>query len=161
MNQPVICALGVDPGLSGGIAFWFPSNPEAIAAEDMPVVGGAVDAATLAQRIRQMGPTIAVLELAGPRPQQGTSSTFKTGDSFGVVRGVVAALGVPLLIVAPSRWKRHYGCLGKDKELSRALALRYWPASRHFSKKKDHGKAEAALLARWGAETQGSVHATP
>jgi crossover junction endodeoxyribonuclease RuvC len=70
-----------------------------------------------------------------------------------MVCGVIAASGVPLHLVSPSKWKRHFG-LGSDKEKSRALALRLWPGrSDLFGKKKDHGKAEAALLARYLAET--------
>jgi crossover junction endodeoxyribonuclease RuvC len=69
------------------------------------------------------------------------------------VRGVVAASGVPLHLVSPSKWKRLFG-LDADKERSRALALRLWPArSDLFGPKKDHGRAEAALLARYAAAT--------
>ena len=53
--------------------------------------------------------------------------------------------------MAASKWKRHYG-LNSEKERARALALRLWPTSEHFGRKKDHGRAEAALLARYGAE---------
>jgi crossover junction endodeoxyribonuclease RuvC len=64
---------------------------------------------------------------------------------------VVLALGVPLYLVAPTKWKPHFS-LGSDKEKARALALRLWPTSVHFGRKKDHNRAEAALLARYGAE---------
>jgi hypothetical protein len=37
------CVLGIDPDLSGAIAFYFPSTPDRVTAEDMPVVAGAVD----------------------------------------------------------------------------------------------------------------------
>jgi hypothetical protein len=61
------CILGIDPGLSGACAFFFPSAPDRVAAEDMPVVAGEVDAATLAARILQMGPAFAVVRGAWPR----------------------------------------------------------------------------------------------
>jgi hypothetical protein len=51
-----LCVLGVDPGISGAIAFFFPVAPDRVAAEDMPAVCGEVDAATLAARIIQMAP---------------------------------------------------------------------------------------------------------
>jgi hypothetical protein len=41
------CILGIDPGISGAIAFFFPVAPDRVAAEDMPVVAGEVDCATL------------------------------------------------------------------------------------------------------------------
>lgn len=44
--------------LRGVIAFYFPSRPSLIAAEDIPVAGSEIDTATLAQRIRQMAPTL-------------------------------------------------------------------------------------------------------
>jgi hypothetical protein len=53
------CILGVDPGLTGALAFWFPQH-DRITADDMPTVAGDVDAATLVERIRQMAPTCAI-----------------------------------------------------------------------------------------------------
>jgi crossover junction endodeoxyribonuclease RuvC len=38
----------------------------------------------------------------------------------------------------------------------RALALRLFPSTaEHFARKKDHGRAEAALIARYGSEVLG------
>lgn len=147
-----VCILGVDPGLSGAIAFYFPAAPDLIAAEDMPVAAGEVDAATLARRIRQMGPALAVIEQVAARPGQGVSSMFRFGAAYGTARGIVQALGIPTQLVTPNRWKKHFR-LDSDKEKSRALALRLWPTSAHFARKKDDGRAEAALLARFAAET--------
>jgi hypothetical protein len=61
MSAPEQCILGLDPGISGALAFYFPAHPELIAVEDAPVAGGEIDAATLARRIAQMAPTIAVI----------------------------------------------------------------------------------------------------
>ncbi|KNY13096.1 hypothetical protein AKG11_30970 [Shinella sp. SUS2] len=149
MTEP--CILGIDPGASGALSFYFPSHPELIAVEDAPLVAGEIDAAQVARRIEQMAPTMAVIELVGSMPKQGVSSTFKFGVAYGAVRGVVAALGVPTHLVTPSVWKKHFR-LDSDKEKVRALAIRYWPTSQHFERKKDHGRAEAALIARYGAE---------
>lgn len=147
------CILGIDPGASGALSFYFPSRPELIAAEDVPLVAGDIDGAQLARRIVQMAPTMAVIERVGAMPKQGVSSTFKFGTAYGVVLGVVAALAVPTHLVTPAVWKKHFR-LDADKEKARALAIRFWPASRHFERKKDHGRAEAALIARWAAEVR-------
>ncbi|MGA2493332.1 MAG: hypothetical protein ABSF67_10320 [Roseiarcus sp.] len=145
------CILGVDPGLGGAIAFYFLVR-DVVSVDDMPVVGGDVDAATLAARIAQMRPDVAIVELVASRPGQGVASVFKFGCGFGMVRGVIAAAGIPLHLVSPAKWKRAYG-LDADKEKSRALALRLWPARADlFGRKRDHGRAEAALIARYGAE---------
>jgi hypothetical protein len=156
MTQPK-CFAGFDPGLSGAIAFYFPAHPELIAAEDFPIVGGEIDAATLADRLRQMRPDFAVIERVGAMPKQGVSSTFKFGASYGALLGVVGALAILSTLVTPTKWKRSF-CLSSDKEEARALALRTWPARAElFSRKKDHGRAEAALLALWGARNGGAM----
>jgi len=56
--------------------------------------------------------------------------------------------------------KTHFG-LDADKEKSRALAIRLWPGCGYFSRVKDHGRSEAALIARYGAETIATNFATP
>jgi crossover junction endodeoxyribonuclease RuvC len=146
--------MGGDPGLTGAISFYFPAE-NAISVEDMPVVAGDIDGASLAARIAQMKPAVAVIELVGSMPGQGISSTFKFGLGFGILRGVIAACGVPMHLVSPAKWKRSYG-LDADKEKARAMALRLWPSRADlFSRKRDHGRAEAALLARYYAERIG------
>jgi crossover junction endodeoxyribonuclease RuvC len=145
------CIMGLDPGLSGACAFFFPDAPDRIVAEDMPVVAGEVDAATLAARIIQMGPGLAIVERVASMPKQGVVSTFKFGASYGAIRGVLAALQIRTRLVAPAVWKKHFR-LDSDKEKSRALALRLFPKTpEHFSRKRDHNRAEAALLALYGA----------
>ncbi|MEX6506953.1 hypothetical protein [Jiella sp. M17.18] len=137
--------------MSGAIAFYFRSRPDLISAEDVPTVDGEIDAAALKRRIEQMRPDMAVIERVGAMPKQGVSSTFKFGQAYGTVRGVVAALGIPTHLVTPSVWKKHFA-LNSEKEKARNMAILHWPDSPHFERKKDHGRAEAALLARYGAD---------
>lgn len=144
------CVLGIDPGASGAISFYYPEAPELITVEDMPVVDGATDINTLAQRVSMMTPDVAFVEHVGSMPGQGVASTFKFGASFGAALGIVAALKIPLHLVRPQKWKKHFG-LSSDKERSRALALRLWPSSGSFARRRDEGRAEAALIARYGA----------
>lgn len=63
------------------------------------------------------------------------------------VPGLVALLGISYREVSPSVWKRGMGLDG-DKERSRALARSLWPAA-PLGRKRDHGRAEALLLAEW------------
>jgi len=151
MTEPVTCILGADPGLTGALSFYFPTQPGIITAEDIPLAGHEVDAAALARRIVQMRPTVAVIEAVGARPGQGVSSMFKFGQAYGTLIGTIAACGIPLYRTPPTRWKKHFG-LGADKEQARARAIALWPTSAAFERKKDHGRAEAALIARFAAE---------
>lgn len=146
------CILGVDPGSSGAIAFYLPDDGGVVIVEDVPTADRMVDAVTLSARIRAMAPTGAIVEKVGAMPGQGVSSTFKFGMAYGQAIGVIAALSIPMHLVWSGYWKKHYR-LSADKEEARALALRLWPGGNSFARKKDHGRAEAALIARFAVET--------
>jgi crossover junction endodeoxyribonuclease RuvC len=148
---PGCILMAVDPGLGGALAFYFPDH-DAIAVEDMPVADGNVDPAGLAALLDRWSPRLAAVERVASRPGQGVASSFKFGCGYGMVQGVIAACGIPLHLVSPSKWKKHF-LLSSDKEEARARALRLWPARADlFRRKRDHGRAEAALLARYAAE---------
>lgn len=153
-NMP--CILGIDPGLGGAIAFYSPETPASITVLDMPTVDGEVDASELARLIREARPAFAATERVSPMPRDGVRQAFGFGGAYAVARTVVTLCSVPQHLITPQTWKRHYRLAGgtEGKEAARALALRLFPASAAaFSRKKDHGRAEAALLARFDAQT--------
>jgi len=78
---------------------------------------------------------------------------FSFGRSLGVAESVFGTLGVRVEYVSPQRWKKALG-LGRDKDESRMQAIERWPGSAGlFARKKDNGRAEAALIAFWFLET--------
>lgn len=155
-----ICSCGIDPGATGALAFFFADHPERVSVEDLPVVAGQLDSATLADRLRQFRPDFAVVERIHFMPKSGKSTIASMMENFGAIKGVLAALQIPTHIVATSVWKPHFrlplggGLSEKDKhEASRALALQRFPAvAERFARKLDHNRSEAALLARYGAD---------
>ena len=152
------CILAIDPGVTGGVAFFFPEHPERVSVYDMPAVDGEVDIAGLAAIIRLMAPTVAVVERVNAMPGGGTrkmgaTSAFNFGGAYAAARAVVTMSGVPMHLVTPGTWKKAAGLPGgpEGKEKARAMALRLFPAcTDSFKRKKDHNRAEAALLARYG-----------
>ncbi len=146
--------LGIDPGISGAWALL--GGDGALTAGDLPTAAGNIDVPTFARLVRSVTPARAIVEDVHSMPKQGVASTFKFGCAHGAVLGALLALGVPVEMVAPGRWKRHFR-LGTDKEASRALALRTWPAADCFGRKRDHGRAEAALIALWGRQNMGAA----
>ncbi len=95
---------------------------------------------------------MAVVERVSAMPGNGAVSMFNFGRSYGDVRGVIGALDIPLHFVTPQKWKKHFG-LTSDKDQSRLRAIRMFPAvADQFKRKKDDGRAEAALIALYGAE---------
>lgn len=144
--------MGVDPGISGAVAFYFPMVPSRIAVDDVPVAGGEINVNELARLIRIHRPTLAVIERVSAMPGQGVVSMFNFGRSYGDVRGVIGAMDVPLHFVTPQKWKKHFG-LSSDKDECRLRAIRVFPsAAESFKLKKHDGRAEAALIALYGAE---------
>ncbi|WP_375453744.1 hypothetical protein [uncultured Methylobacterium sp.] len=125
--------------------------PAEIEVYDVPIADKQIDAAALARLVRLSGATEAIVERVSAMPKQGVSSTFKFGMAYGAVLAAVGVLGLPLRQETPGRWKGHFR-LDSDKEKARGLAIRTWPTSPNFGRKKDHGRAEAALLARFAAE---------
>jgi len=148
--------LGIDPGVSGALAVYYPDHPMIIAIHDMPVDGKAVDGYELAKIIRQYNPEVAFIEAVHSFSGQGVSSSFNFGCSYGVARGVVAACGIPTTLVSPQKWKRELE-LSKDKNQSLEMARMLWPDSDKFKRKKDDGRAEAALIAMYGFKSQFNV----
>lgn len=153
--------IGIDPGIGGAIAAV--SDEGHIAwLHDMPIrdsgkrnrkaseIDGARLAHLLAPYVMQVRVTL--VEEVHAMPGQGVSSMLSLGDSRGCIRGVLEALGMSVVRIEPRAWKASYGLLRAEKEASRALAIRLYPRCTELGLKRHHGRAEALLLARYGAE---------
>ncbi len=148
--------IAFDPGLSGAVAFLSEAG-ELLDCRDLPTIGEKtqrrVDAANLATLIRAHLPARAVIEQVGAMPGNGVSSMFRFGQSVGTIAGVVGALAIPVTWVSPAKWKREAG-LDATAERSRGRAIETWPNQAGlFARKKDHNRAEAALLALWALDS--------
>jgi Holliday junction resolvasome RuvABC endonuclease subunit len=147
--------LGIDPGVHGGMAivsFDDGAAPQLVSATDIPTVGikaaERVDVLAVRTWIETHRPDQAVIERGMALPKQGASSGFKYGRACGALEAVIALCGIPVRIVEPTQWKKFHGLRGKDKEAARALAIQKFPAAHAlFARKKDHQRAEAALIA--------------
>jgi len=94
----------------------------------------------------------AIVEQVSAMPGQGVTSSFNFGFTTGVIHGIIAACGIEIRTVSPQVWKRHFRLLGQPKDASRAEASRRLPSSAYqWPLKKHDGRAEAALLAIYGA----------
>jgi crossover junction endodeoxyribonuclease RuvC len=151
--------IGIDPGVRGGLAIIDLNDgaaPQLVAAIDIPVVGdGAkerVDVLAIRTWIEMHQPQHAYIERGQALPKQGASSGFKYGRAVGALEAVIACCEVPVTIVEPSSWKKFHHLRGGDKEGGRQRALQLFPAAHALlARKKDHGRAEAALIALYGA----------
>ena len=148
--------IGIGPGLTGGIAILDSKNKELIRVEDMPIIpeGGKkkVSGHGLMKLIggyTRHQVDMVYLEKVGARPGQGVVSMFNFGRSYGAVEAAVSLMGFPLTYVTPQRWKRSAGLMGTHKDASRGKVLDLYPDA-DVHRKKDNGRADAVLIARYG-----------
>ena len=148
--------VGIDPGITGAIVFF---DPVALTldARDMPILSlgkkgkHKVDAAALSDLLAPGMPLSSIehcyIEQVGAMPKQSAASMFNFGHSAGIVTGVVATLHLPHTFLVPQRWRKAAG-VGEGKDASRSRACNLFPAYRDlFKRVKDHGRADAALIA--------------
>ena len=142
--------LAIDPGVTGALALYDPALRDRVGIYDMPIVGGDVDPHQLVAIMGKYDISHAFIERVHPRPKEGVSSVWRFASAYTTVCVVVKLCNVPLVLVTPGRWKKALNLKGgpEGKEQSRARAIETFPyCSSHFSRKKDHNRAEAALLA--------------
>lgn len=156
--------LGIDPGQTGAISVLADGRPQCFI--DMPLIarkagGQQIDPYTLARRLREaLAPhagayTLAVCEQVGAMPKQGGSSMFRFGQADGIARGVLGALGVPMIEVHPSAWKKHLRLDGSEKDVARGFAIQRFPeVADQLQRKKDIGRADSLLIALWAWQTE-------
>jgi crossover junction endodeoxyribonuclease RuvC len=165
----LIVVLGIDPGIRGGLAIVSDAVDgigTLIDAVNIPVVGdGAserVDAAAIRDWVKRFNPVLAFIERAQAMPRQGASSGFKYGRATGSIEATIALCTVAIEIIEPVKWKRFWKLPPKDKERSRQRALELFPSAHTLlARKKDHGLAEAALIALYGLCASRSIVPPP
>jgi crossover junction endodeoxyribonuclease RuvC len=155
--------IGIDPGVSGGISIL--ENKKVIEVFDMPTmidgkknkrqVNGSQVTNIIKENVHTNKETIVVVEHVNAMPGQGVTSMFNFGQSFGVIKGVCAALSLPIYFVRPTKWKKHFNLIKTNKEAGRTKAIEVYPEiSSKLSRKKDSNKADAILIARYFNDTQ-------
>ena len=155
--------IGIDPGLSGGIAILEDNKVKGM--HDMPVMAdgkknkrqlnNALLVQLLKDNIKSIEDTVMVVEQVNAMPGQGVTSMFNFGQTFGAIKGICAALGLPIFFVRPAKWKKHFELINSSKDASRTKVIEMYPSiSDKLSKKKDVNKSDAVLIARYYSETR-------
>jgi crossover junction endodeoxyribonuclease RuvC len=165
--------IGIDPGLSGAIALL--SGGELFDVTDMPTrktVKANGEKETVID-IDELSIVIAdyidhghdfrnvhiVIEQQSTRP--GQAHAFKTGEGYGVLKGIAAAGDNRWSTIRPQNWKHRHNLIGAGGDLpagskrtraiklaSREAAMARFPHHADmFRRAKDDGRAEAALIA--------------
>ena len=138
--------IGIDPGMSGGLAY---ITADTVIVSKM----GATERDTfeILQAYADHQPTMAYIESVHSMPRQGVASSFKFGVNYGLLRGMLIALGIPFETVTPLTWQKLMRCQTKgDKNVTKAKAQELFP---HI--KITHNIADALLIAEYGRRKNG------
>lgn len=175
-ESPSRAYLGIDPGASGALALL---HENSLVIYDMPLtfekrrgkVVTEIDTRALRVLARNFGRigcegdylVTPVLEQVGGLPRQGAASAFQFGRTYGQIEMACNCFLSEIMYAAPTKWKADARLIGKDKAASCALAAELWPehAAQFFGPRgglKD-GRAEAALLARFGQRCAAKIDA--
>jgi len=134
--------LGIDPGKTGGIA---------VVSEDGGLISliacGDIEATTV-DRLKEaalLKPVKAYIERVASFPGQGVSSTFTFGVRYGLIRGVLATLGIPFVYIPPQTLQKTLG-LSQPKQSAKDLTPSEKTSRRNARRKQQ--KALAYQMAR-------------
>lgn len=133
--------IGIDPGKSGGIAILYP---------DIAPIVTKLDCTETDVRSWLMGnmegKCFGYIESVHSMPKQGVASSFKFGQSYGFLRGLLVGIGIPFEEVTPQKWQKAMGCMTKgDKNVTKSKAQQLFPGVN-----VTHAIADALLIAEYG-----------
>ncbi len=136
--------IGIDPGVSGGIAALRPDGDVALVAKMPETERDVLDLLTGLSDAR------AVLEFVRSSPQMGVTSAFTFGRGYGALRMALIAARIPFDEVLPVKWQTALQCRTKGvKDVTKRRAQELFPAVRVTL-----WNADALLLAEY-ARRQG------
>ncbi len=155
--------FGIDPGVSGAICVL--KEGKILEVYEMPTmidgkknkrqVNGAEVTNIFLKELNNKYKAKVVVEHVTAMPGQGVTSMFNFGQSFGVLKGICAALKLPIYFVRPVKWKKHFNLIKTNKDASRTKVIEIFPyISSKISRKKDSNKADSILIAKYFEETQ-------
>ena len=136
--------FGIDPGLLGALAIL--DNKKIVDVIDLPTMSEGkknkrqLNSAHLSHYIKSniinQENSVVVVEQVNAMPGQGVTSMFNFGQTFGAIKGISAALNLPIYFVRPSKWKKHFDLINSSKDASRTKAIEMYPSMAGIFKKR-------------------------
>jgi crossover junction endodeoxyribonuclease RuvC len=160
-NALVIAAI--DPGITGAIAYMThdpDGMPVLLDVRDMPTAQAKVgkslkshiQTAILVDLLRTPPtpfhdrPAMVVIERVSAMPGQGVTSMFRFGHTAGLIEGVATGLQLPVHFMRPQEWQK-VAKVPQGDDAGRLRVCQLFPQQQHlFARKKDHNRADAALI---------------
>ncbi|KAA8550043.1 hypothetical protein F0562_001727 [Nyssa sinensis] len=155
--------IGIDPDLSGALALLktddLGCSAQVFDSPHLKVLVGRrirrrLDAKSIVQLLQSFDApigTTAYVEQSIPYPQDGKQGWWSGGFGYGLWIGILVASGFSVVPVPSFVWKNEFKLSRSSKDDSREVASTLFPSmSSLLRRKKDHGRAEALLIAAYG-----------
>ena len=144
----MIMHIGVDPGKSGAICsvdeFGF---PDVITKADATIrdIWKSLSEVSINHSCK------AAIELVNSMPNQGVASTFRFGESYGMLVGLLTAAEVPFIRVRPTAWCKELGLKRKQNESNTNWKNRHKQLAQELFPEMEitHATADALLIAEY------------
>jgi crossover junction endodeoxyribonuclease RuvC len=160
--------VGIDPGINGAVALFTDEFVNREVVVDLPTTEEGkhreLDYPALRDIFWAFRPEHVFLEIVNARPGRdektgeeikfGNTSLFRFGGGFFAIKAVLGCLDIRPTMVASQSWKGHFGMRGgkASKEEARLLTIEKFPhLAEPLKRMKDHQRAEAYLIAAYGA----------
>ena len=144
--------IGIDPGAISGAYAAINHNGDFIGCGDIPSIDGRVNASQLRYVLKScvssFDTAMIAVESVHSMPKQGIASTAKFMRAVGAIEATAELTHYPFVLVTPQAWKKHHGLIGTEKVASLELARSMFPDA-PLTRQKDHGRADALLMAVW------------
>ena len=102
--------IAIDPGKTGSIAIGSTYNDTRV----LPMPSTEADIVHLLTELTKYIDVV-YIEDVHAMPKQGVVSMFTFGRNYGLLRGILQCLRVPMVEVSPAKWIRTLGLTGKGK----------------------------------------------
>ena len=151
-------AVGIDPGKSGGLVKIHSRNYEC-SLHKCPST--TQEMASLLRTAKHSAfvdnlPMLVAIEKVHAFPTDARSSAFKFGMNFGMWLGIIGALSIPVIEVAPQTWMKSYAPLPKEKQERKRkikeIATEIFSEVYNNENRITYAVSDAALIALWCLE---------
>lgn len=144
--------IGIDPGNTGAMAI--------IHDDEIDIVDFDNPKFFYILNYAKYWDVCAMIENVHSMPGQGVSSTFKFGSAFGQAIGMLKSFSIPYELISPQKWQKVIFDSAKPtdrKQGSLDMARRLFPEliKKYLSRKKDHNRADALLIAEYCRRIKG------
>ena len=146
--------IGIDPGLSGGIAVFDEENAEAMPFTTMAAAGFFLDSLRDGVKMGDIKAYVEEPPVFFKGAGGGLASQAKLHRNFGQYEGLLMGLGIPFETVSPQKWQKGLPGLAKLAGKDRKKALHNLAAQRFPHLKPTLKTCDAILIAEYGARME-------